>query len=336
MAAKSWLAIPKTSHFSLANIPFGIITTPTSKARHCAIAIGDHALDLAAFASGDGFAALPSFHSHTAVFSQPTLNMFARLGRPVHGEVRRYLQSVFEHDTPYPDILKLNHALQQRALFSLKDVQTHLPMQIGDYTDFYAGLNHAYHVGVLFRGAANALQPNYMHLPVGYHGRASSVIVSGTPIRRPRGQVLQNPTAETKVPVFKPCERLDIELELAAFVCKDNDLGEPVSIDQAKESIFGFVLMNDWSARDIQAWEYVPLGPFTSKNFGTTVSAWVVLADALEPFLRQGLQNEMSLQDYLKEKSRENCYDITLEIDITSMIFVPCESCPSSDLINWL
>ena len=326
MATKSWLTIPKTSHFSLANIPFGIITTPASNTKHCAIAIGDYALDLAAFAAGDGFSALPQFHHHKTIFLQPTLNAFARLGRPAHREVRRYLQSVFEHNTPYPNVLKLNHALQQQSLFPLEDVQTHLPMRIGDYTDFYAGLNHAYNVGVLFRGAANALQPNYMHLPVGYHGRASSVVVSGTPIRRPWGQVLENPAAETKIPVFKPCQRLDIELELAAFVCRDNNMGLPISINHAKDSIFGFVLMNDWSARDIQAWEYVPLGPFTSKNFGTTISAWVVLADALEPFLGQGLHNEVNLHNYLKEGgSGKTCYDIILEVDITSMTFFPAK-----------
>src|ERR1700730_14684513 len=142
----------------------------------------------------------------------------------------------------------------------------------------------------MFRGPANALQPNYKHLPVGYHGRASSVVVSGTPIRRPNGQILENPTAEKKVPSFSPCRKLDIELELGVFVCKANNMGEPISIGEAEESLFGVVLMNDWSARDIQAWEYVPLGPFNAKNFGTTISAWVVLAESLEPFLAKGLE----------------------------------------------
>jgi len=191
-------------------------------------------------------------------------------------------------------------------------------MHIGDYTDFYAGRNHAYNVGVLFRGPQNALQPNYTHLPVGYHGRASSVVVSGTPIRRPWGQILENPVAETKVPIFTPCRRLDIELELGAFVCRANKMGEPIPIAEAEDSLFGVVLMNDWSARDIQAWEYVPLGPFNAKNFGTSISPWVVLADALEPFLGNGLKNETELLPYLQEKRKENVYNIHLEVDLTT------------------
>lgn len=233
--------------------------------------------------------------------------------------MRKYIQSVFAEDTPYPEVLKTNSPLQKQAIYPLKEVQTHLPFKIGDYTDFYAGLNHAYNVGVLFRGPANALQPNYKHLPVGYHGRASSVVVSGTPIRRPNGQILENPTAEKKVPSFSPCRKLDIELELGAFVCKANNMGEPISIGEAEESLFGVVLMNDWSARDIQAWEYVPLGPFNAKNFGTTISAWVVLAESLEPFLAKGLENDSELLPYLREKKTENVYDIKLQVDLKSM-----------------
>jgi fumarylacetoacetase len=191
-------------------------------------------------------------------------------------------------------------------------------LQIGDYTDFYAGLNHAYNVGVMFRGAANALQPNYTHLPVGYHGRASSVVVSGTPVRRPWGQTLENTGADPKGPIFTQCKKLDLELELGAFVCRENKMGEPIPVNEAEDFLFGFVLVNDWSARDVQAWEYVPLGPFNSKNFGTTISAWVVLPDALEPFLSKGLENKTELQAYLKEVRKENVYDIKLEVDLTS------------------
>lgn len=319
MAAKSWLSIPATSHFSLANIPFGMISTASSKTPRAAVAIGDFALDLAVFSANKGFSALPSLQSHLSVFSEPTLNAFAALGRPIHRDVRRFLQSIFASDTPHPHILKSNKELQQQALLPLEDVQTHLPIHIGDYTDFYAGQNHAWNVGVLFRGPNNALQPNYTHLPVGYHGRASSVVVSGTPIRRPWGQILENPTADTKVPIFTPCRRLDIELELGAFVCRANKMGEPIPIAEAEESLFGMVLMNDWSARDIQAWEYVPLGPFNSKNFGTTISPWVVLADALQPFMVKGLDNETKLQPYLREARKENVYNINLEVDLTSM-----------------
>lgn len=238
----------------------------------------------------------------------------------MHRQVREYIQSVFRADTPFPQILKDNSTLQKEALLPLSEVTNHLPMHIGDYTDFYAGLNHAYNVGVLFRGPENALQPNYKHLPVGYHGRASSVVTSGTPIRRPNGQILANPAANPKVPTFSPCKRLDIELELAAFVSKSNELGKPVSIDEAEDHIFGVVLMNDWSARDIQAWEYVPLGPFNAKNFATTITPWVVLLDALEPFRTAGLEpgNRESLLPYLREKRELNAYDIPLEVEITN------------------
>ncbi|PGH29953.1 fumarylacetoacetase [[Emmonsia] crescens] len=316
MASSSWLHIPKESVFSLANIPFGIISTPASPNPRPAVAIGDHALDLFAFASGGGFAQLPSFQQHLDVFAQPTLNAFAALGRPVHRQVREYLQAVFKEDTPFPEVLKSNDPLKQSALVLRKDAINHLPLSIGDYTDFYAGLNHAYNVGVLFRGPDNALQPNYKHLPVGYHGRASSVIVSGQPIRRPNGQILANPAATPKEPIFSPCKKLDIELELAVFVGKGNELGNPIPIDQAEDHLFGVVLMNDWSARDIQAWEYVPLGPFNAKNFATTITPWVVLMDALEPFRTQSLEPGKPLLPYLQEKKAENVYDIPLEVNL--------------------
>lgn len=320
MAPESWFAIPARSHFSLLNIPFGIISTSDYPKPRAAIAIGEHALDLEAFASGNGFSALTIIQPHQAVFSSPTLNAFAALGKPVHAAVRKYLQSVFLDSTPCPHVLKENKSLQQTALVSLKDVTYHMPMHIGDYTDFYAGLNHAYNVGVMFRGAANALQPNYKHLPVGYHGRASSVVVSGTPIRRPKGQVLQNPTADPKVPSFSACRKLDIELELGAFLCKGNEMGQPIPISEADDHIFGLVLLNDWSARDIQMWEYVPLGPFNAKNFGSTVSPWVVLTDALEPFRSEGIQNDTELLAYLKEPKEKNLYDIQLEVDLKSTL----------------
>jgi fumarylacetoacetase len=315
MSPESWFPIAISSHFSLANIPFGIISTAVNKASRPAIAIGEHALDLEVFSAEDGFSSLPSVQKHLVVFSQPTLNAFATLGRPLHREVRRYIQDVLRIDTPFPDILKDNKALQAKCLVRLKDVKMHLPMQIGDYTDFFAGKNHAYNVGVMFRGSTNALQPNYTHLPVGYHGRASSVVCSGTPIRRPHGQMLENPTAVPKVPSFGPCKKLDIELELGAFVCRDNKMGERIPISEAADSLFGLVLMNDWSARDIQMWEYVPLGPFNAKNFGTSISPWVVLMDALEPFRTEGIDNETQLLPYLREE-KNNFFDIKLEVDI--------------------
>jgi fumarylacetoacetase len=315
---RSWFSIPRGSHFSLANIPFGIISTASSTTPRVAVAIGDYALDLEVFAANNGFSALSTIQPHQAVFSQPSLNAFAALGRPIHSVVRKYIQSVFTAETPYPDVLKSNLTLQKQALVPLKDVKTHLPFKIGDYTDFFAGRTHAYNCGVIFRGPSNALNPNYNHLPVGYHGRASSVVPSGTPIRRPNGQILLDPTAEKKVPTFSPCRKLDIELELGAFVCGSNEQGTPIPIDKAEDNLFGVVLMNDWSARDIQAWEYVPLGPFNAKNFGTTISTWVVLADALEPFKTKGLENESEILPYLKEKNEKTVYDINLEVDVKS------------------
>lgn len=321
MAFKSWLTIPAKSPFSLANIPFGIISSSVTPEPHPAIAIGDYALDLQVFTAHNGFSALSIIQPHQSVFSSTTLNAFAALGKPIHSAVRKYIQSVFLEATPFPNVLKDNKSLQEAALVPIREITSHLPMQIGDYTDFYAGLNHAFNVGVLFRGTANALQPNYKHLPVGYHGRASSVVVSGTSIRRPNGQILTNPAADPKVPIFSACQKLDIELELGAFLCKASAMGEPIPISQAEDYIFGLVLLNDWSARDIQAWEYVPLGPFNAKNFGSTISPWVVLTDALEPFKVRGLENDTELLPYLQEANDKNMFDIKLEIDLKSRLF---------------
>ncbi|KAJ4323720.1 hypothetical protein N0V84_004195 [Fusarium piperis] len=311
----SWLLIPRGSHFSLANLPFGIISTKTNPSPRPAVAIGDNALDLSLFAQKGGFDKLQDFpKDKISVFSEHTLNSFAALGRPVHRSVRQYLRQIFEANTPFPDVLKDNESLRQSAIVALSEVQMHLPMEIGDYTDFYAGRNHAFNVGVLFRGVANALNPNYNHLPVGYHGRASSVVVSGTPLRRPWGQVLAAPG--DKKPVFRPSSRLDIELELGMFICQGNALGEPIPVNEAENYIFGYVLVNDWSARDIQAWEYVPLGPFNSKNLGTTISPWVVLADALDPFKEKGIHNDVEIVEYLREKREDNIVDIHLEVTL--------------------
>ncbi|KAL6925388.1 hypothetical protein ACHAP8_012286 [Fusarium lateritium] len=313
----SWIPIPAKSHFSLANFPFGIISTSSQTTPRPAVVIGEQVLDLSVFARNDGFSKLSDFPADKLdVFSQSTLNGFAALGRSVHRATRAYLQDIFRKDTPYPEILKDNAHLREQALMPLVEVKSHVPLSIGDYTDFFAGRNHAQTVGALFRGPANALQPNYSHLPVAYHGRASSVVVSGTPLQRPWGQVLPNP--QSQEPVFKPCSRLDIELELGMFVSKGNKLGSSIAVEDAEEYIFGYVLMNDWSARDIQQWEYVPLGPFNAKNFGTTISPWVVLADALEPFRGEGLLNETPLQRYLDEKRKDPILHINLEVSLTT------------------
>ena len=322
MAPKSWLDIPAGSPFSLANIPFGIITTPSSSNPHVGVAIGEHALDLSVFASSSGFAECPAITSHLDVFSQPTLNDFAALGRTVHREVRHYLQEVFAEGSRYSAAKDFAKAFDKGGLVLLKDVKTHLPFRINDYTDFYVGKHHAQGAGALIRGIGYTLHPNYTHLPVGYHGRASSVVVSGTSIRRPHGQIMKDPTAEVPTPIFSPSKRLDFELEIGAFLCKANKMGEPVPIKEAENNIFGLVMMNDWSARDIQGWEMVPLGPFNSKNFGTSVSAWVVLMDALEPFKTSGIENDTEVLPYMQEAKKENVYNLNLSVDLTS-IYAP-------------
>ncbi len=317
--AESW--VPNTaasSDFSLANIPFGIISTAADPSPHVGVAIGAHVLDLKALASHSDFSNVFPGMDGPAIFSQPTLNAFAALGRPVHRQVRGTIQEILSVNTNNPAFLKDNEELRAKALLPRPTVRVHLPMQIGDYTDFYAGYHHAYNVGVLFRGPQNALQPNYTHLPVGYHGRSSSIVPSGTSIRRPAGQILLDPTADPKQPVTGPSRRLDFELELGCFIARPNQMGESVSIDKAEEHIFGYVLVNDWSARDIQAWEYVPLGPFNSKNFATTISPWVVLADALESFRVRGIENATPLQPYLQESREDKVFDIQMEVDLTS------------------
>ncbi|KAK4551805.1 hypothetical protein LTR86_010891 [Recurvomyces mirabilis] len=325
---QSWLDIDPRSDFSLYNIPFGIVSTAAREEPHTAIAIGDHILDLHVFAQGNGFSALSTIQPHQAVFSQSTLNNFAALGRPMHRVVREYLRSVLLKDGPFPDVLESNKDLRRAALIPHRQCQMHLPMRIGDYTDFYAGLHHAYNVGVLFRGPENALQPNYKHLPVGYHGRASSIVVSGTPIRRPNGQILSDP--KTKKPLLAPCRKLDMELELGCFLCKPTALGRPIRIQDAQDHLFGVVLLNDWSARDIQAWEYVPLGPFNSKNFGTTISPWIVLMDALEPFATVGIQNDVKPLPYLDGRDRKLHFEIDLSVILTTSAGKSSKICTTS------
>jgi fumarylacetoacetase len=317
MRSKSWLNIPEGSHFSLANIPFGIITTPASADPHVGVAIGNHVLDLYMFATHGGFSSLEDFsQSYVTLFSQPTMNDFAAAGQAFHRQIRRYLQNVFAADTIVPQVLKDSQAAQKAALFRKEDVKVHMPMKIAGYTDFFAGKNHAFNCGCIFRDPLKALQPNYLHLPVGYSSRASSVVESGTPIRRPLGQYLAKP-GDTE-PLFGPCRRLDIELELGALLCKGNNMGEPIDVNEAESYIFGFVLLNDWSARDIQAWEAVPLGPFNAKNFASSISPWVVLKDALEPFRVAAIPNETEIHPYLQEDRQDNVYDITLEAEIRS------------------
>lgn len=335
MSLTTWVpGVEQDSDFSLANIPFGIVTTPDDSTRHAATAIGSHVLDLKVLSQQPAFGTIfPSLKDHSHVFTAPSLNAFAALGRTVHTHVRAALQDILSEATKHPNFLKDNAQLREKALVPLSKAKLHLPMEIGDYTDFYAGYHHAFGVGSMWRGPANALQPNYLQLPVGYHGRASSIVVSGTPIVRPKGQIRPDPAAP---PIVGPCRRLDFELELGCFVARGNDMGASIDVDQAeKETIFGYVLVNDWSARDIQNWEYVPLGPFNGKNFATTISAWVVTPDALESFKSTGIEVEgrTEVQDYLREANKESVFDIKCEIDLTSECLSQIDSLerPSAD-----
>ncbi|KAL2841849.1 Fumarylacetoacetase [Aspergillus pseudoustus] len=315
MSPTSWLPIQHGSHFSIANIPFGIISTALSPTPRPSVAIGDFILDLRVFAKSDGFRALKSTTLDISVFNEKTLNKFAALGRSVHREVRKYLQSVFSENTPFPHILKDDVKLREQALLHRETAKNHVPLQIGTYTDFFAGKHHAENCGIIFRGPSNALQPNYLHLPVGYHSRASSVVVSGSPVRRPQGQILLQ---GSRSPILAASQRLDIETELGAFLCNSNPLGEPIDIDKADDYIFGYVLLNDWSARDIQAWEAVPLGPFNAKSFCSTISPWVVLPEALERFRCAPIPNETNLLPYLRERRTDSVFGIDLQVSIIS------------------
>ncbi|PQE30614.1 putative fumarylacetoacetate hydrolase protein [Rutstroemia sp. NJR-2017a WRK4] len=318
---KSWLPIPLNSDFTLHNLPLGIITSRNSQSiRRPATRIGNHVLDLQAFSSSQGFSSLPSLTpSQLSTFSSPTLNAFAKLGQPVHRAVRGYLQEVFRAEGKFPEVLEQNEERREQCLLKVEDTKCHLMMDVGDYTDFFAGVHHARNAGTIFRGPENALQPNYHHLPVGYHGRSSSIVISGTPITRPHGQILLDPSAVPKKPIFAPTRKLDMELELGCFLCDGNELGQPIPVTQASEKIFGYVLLNDWSARDIQNWEYVPLGPFNGKNFASTVSGWVVLFDALEPFRCKGVGKdgkEEEVLEYLREDKKDTALNLNLEIDL--------------------
>lgn len=272
----SFIKVDATSDFSFHNLPYGIFSTPDNAKHRIGVAIGDQILDLSVIKS---LFRGPVISRHQDVFDQPTLNAFMALGYDAWREARRTLQVLLSANE---STLRDDVSLRSRAFVHQSAATMHLPADIGDYTDFYSSRDHATNVGIMFRGKENALMPNWLRLPVGYHGRASSVVVSGTPLHRPSGQMRPD---QTKPPVFGPSKQLDIELEMAFFVGAGTQLGESIPIKKAHEHIFGMVLMNDWSARDIQGWEYVPLGPFLGKNFGTTISPWVVPMEALLPFV---------------------------------------------------
>ena len=293
------IEIPENSDFSIHNIPFGIFSTKDRSPR-VGVAVGEHILDLAAVAE------LDVFDFNTALLEKDTLNDFISLGKEITTRVRKKIQFWLKDDD---SVL----ADKPELFVKQSEAQMHMPVAVGDYTDFYSSLEHATNVGKMFRDPENALLPNWKHIPVGYHGRASSIIVSGQPIYRPKGQTKPN---DLEAPVFGPTRRLDFELEMG-FICgKETQLGDSISIKEAEDYIFGLVLFNDWSARDIQKWEYVPLGPFLAKNFASSISPWVVTLEALEPFKLAGPKQEPEVLPYLKYDGEKN-YDINLEVGIT-------------------
>ncbi|XP_017786605.1 PREDICTED: fumarylacetoacetase [Nicrophorus vespilloides] len=304
---KCFVDYPASCHFPIENLPYGVFSTVQDPIHRIGVAIGDLVLDLKEISHlFDG----PHLKTVQHVFKETTLNSFMGLNCAAWKEARDKLQSLLSADNP---TLANNAALRTKAFVPQSQATMHLPARIGDYTDFYSSIHHAMNVGIMFRSKENALMPNWKYLPVGYHGRASSVVVSGTPIKRPNGQTLP---VEGQAPVYGSCKLMDFELEMAFFVGgPPTQLGEPVDIKKAQERIFGFVVMNDWSARDIQKWEYVPLGPFTAKNLGTTISPWVVTTFALEPFKVNNFQQEPKPFEYLVHDDPFN-FDIKLQVDI--------------------
>ena len=299
----SFVDVPAESDFPLENLPYGIFRARDGRAR-AGVAIGDLVLDLQVVEEAGFFRDLN--FGEGPIFARDSLNSFLALGRPAWRKTREALQHLLAADT---STLRDDETLRKRAFHRQADVVMQLPARIGDYTDFYSSYHHAFNVGTMFRGPENALMPNWKWLPIAYHGRASSIVPSGTEVRRPRGQIKP---PDSTAPIFGASRALDFELETAFLIGPPNKLGEPIPIAQAFDHIFGMVLMNDWSARDIQTWEYQPLGPFLAKNFCTSISPWVVTLDALEPCRRPLPAQEPPPLEYLRSPN-DFTFDIELE-----------------------
>jgi fumarylacetoacetase len=301
---RSFIDVDPASDFPIQNLPYGVFSAKDGLAPRVGVAIGNYVLDLWQLVQDCRIDVV-----EPSVFAASTLNPFMALGPEVWSRTRARISELLRHDNPE---LRDNAKLHQRALVPMADVKLHLPIAVAGYTDFYSSKEHATNVGVMFRGKDNALQPNWLHMPIGYNGRASTVVVSGTKVRRPRGQ-LKPPSAE--VPSFGPCKRLDFELEMGVVVGQPSPIGEMLTEKQAEEMIFGFVILNDWSARDIQQWEYVPLGPFQAKAFATSISPWIVTREALEPFRVHGPVQDPAPLPYLQQ-AQPNNYDLQLDVGL--------------------
>jgi fumarylacetoacetase len=299
----SWINYdPAVESFPIQNIPFGIYENTESGSAHCCTRIGEYVIDLAVLASHNLFGNTLD----KSVFKSSTLNNFIDLGRPVWKTVRARIQEIFSKGSQFE-----NDDNVKSSLIHFSKAVMKLPVKIGDYTDFYSSRNHAFNMGKIIRGEKDALQPNWVHLPVGYHGRSSTIVVDGTKIKRPRGQI-KPPKAEN--PLFSETKRLDYEVEVGVVIGKSNEMGSPVPIRETEDYIFGLVLLNDWSARDVQTWEYIPLGPFNAKNFASTISPWIVTLEALEPFKVELPKQDPTPLKYLYD---ENLYSWDIPINVS-------------------
>ena len=303
----SWVAVAADSHFPIQNLPFGVAVRSNGE-RFTTSAIGDWVLDLGELERQGVFST--TLLAGMNIFQGASLNPFMALGRDCWKAVRSTLSHLLQAEN---STIRDNAELRQTLLIPASEVEMVMPVEVGDYTDFYSSREHAANVGTMFRGAENALMPNWLHLPVAYHGRASSVVVSGTPIRRPNGQTLPE---GAEAPQFGASRVLDFELEMGFFIGPSGRLGGPISVSDAENHIFGMVMVNDWSARDIQKWEYQPLGPFLAKNFGTTISPWIVTLEALKAFRCVGPEQTPEPLPYLRSTGKRT-FDIQLEVQLS-------------------
>lgn len=316
---KSWVEVPDNSDFPIQNLPYGVFKTdyldPVA-----GVAIGEYIIDMV-YMNEHGY--LDGLGLPIGIFNQKYLNDFISLGKPVTNSVRERLSELLRHDNPQ---LRDNKKDRELAMIHMEDAEMLVPVRIGDYTDFYSSEQHAVNVGTMFRDPENALLPNWKHLPVAYHGRASSIIPTKVPIRRPKGQTK---APDEVAPSFGPTKRLDFELEMAFISAGKTPMGESISTANAEDHIFGFVVFNDWSARDVQAWEYVPLGPFLAKNFASSISPWIVTIEALDPFRVPGPSQDPKVLPYLEYQGNRH-FDVNLEVDIKPEGAEPTTVCRSN------
>ena len=304
---ESWIEYDNSSEiFSIQNIPFGVCHFKQLNVTRCCSRIGDYVIDLFELERNKLLDSdVISFSNlNKNIFNNSELNFFIELGRPVWKSVRERIQNIFKKGSSLEN--------QTSFIHHISTVEMRLPVKIQDYTDFYSSKNHAFNMGKIIRGEKDALQPNWVHLPVGYHGRSSTIVVDGSPIIRPRGQT--KPPKQDN-PIFSECKKLDYEVEVGVVVGKSNEMGKPVKVKDAEDYIFGLVLLNDWSARDIQTWEYVPLGPFNAKNFATTISPWIVTLEALEPFKVELPKQDPEPLKYLQDENLVS-WDIPISVGL--------------------